>query len=230
MLNTMGETWATIRCQTLLTTIVSAQGELPEAERLARETLMLSRTLNDASSEALALKELGVLALRQGQPMEAQHHLRESRTLFKIMGDDFWLAWSLNHLGDALHVGSNDREAWETFREAYRVAQQAQGAPPALHAARGLADLLAQAGATEAAFELALHVAQHAAVTQDTKVLAEQLCANLESTLTPQQIDAVRAKAQSRTFEAAVEEILAQPPRHEQPQTFDRAREQPDWR
>ena len=56
-------------------------------------------------------------------------------------------------------------------------------------------------------------------MTQDTKVLAEQLCAKLESTLTPQQINAVRAKAQSRAFEAAVEEILAQPPLHQEPQT-----------
>jgi predicted ATPase len=209
LLKAMGETWATIRCQTLLTKIVSAQGDLPEAERLARETLALSRTINDSESEALALMDLGGLALRQGQHAEAQRHSRESVALLKIMGNDFWLAGSLNHLGDALHAAGDGPEAWATFREAYRVAQQAQAAPPALDAARGLADLLAQDGATEAAFELALHVAQHAAVTQATKALVEQLCATLASKLAPQQREVIRAKAQSRTFEAVVEEILA---------------------
>jgi tetratricopeptide (TPR) repeat protein len=212
LLNPTGETWATIRVQTQLAAVLSAQGALPEAERLSRETLALSRAVHDPWSEAQTLTELGGLMLRQGQPIEAQRQLRESITLFKMMGDDWSLARSLNYMGDALYAAGDGPAAWEMFRQAYRVAQQTQIAPSALYAARGLADVLAKAGAIESAFELALHVALHVAVAQNTKVLAEQCCAELESTLTPHQADAARAKAHSRSFEAAVEEILAQPP------------------
>src|SRR5262245_29505380 len=59
-----GESFATIRGQALVTAIASAQGDLSEAERLARETVALSRTFNDPWPEAQALLELGVLALR----------------------------------------------------------------------------------------------------------------------------------------------------------------------
>jgi hypothetical protein len=67
--------------------------------------------------------------------------------------------------------------------------------------------MLARAGETERALEFSTYVLNHTASTQDAKDRADQLRANLESQSTRQQIEAVRA--QTKTFEAVVEEILA---------------------
>jgi hypothetical protein len=124
-----------------------------------------------------------------------------------MLADDWSLARSLNRLGDALRAAGDGAGAWETFREAYCVAQQAQVASSALDAACGLADLLAQDGATEVALDLLTHILSHPASSQEAKDRAERLRAEVAAQLTPQQIQAAQARA--KPFEVVVAENLS---------------------
>ena len=60
------------------------------------------------------------------------------------------------------------------------------------------------------ALELALQVLDYAASSQSTKDYAGRLRSELEAQLTRQQVEAAQARAQARTFEAAVDEVLKQ--------------------
>jgi hypothetical protein len=78
----------------------------------------------------------------------------------------------------------------------------------ALDALSGIAALRARQGNIEQAFELALFVLSHPASVQDTKDRAARLRTELETQLTSQQIQAVQARAQAKTFDAIVNDAL----------------------
>jgi hypothetical protein len=71
-----------------------------------------------------------------------------------------------------------------------------------------VAALQAEEGNLEAALEMVMHVLQHPAHTQGVHSQAESLRANLESDLTAEQIDLIRARAQDKTQDALVRELL----------------------
>jgi hypothetical protein len=78
----------------------------------------------------------------------------------------------------------------------------------ALDALSGIAALRARQGNIEQAFELALFVLSHRASVQDTKDRAARLRTELETQLTSQQIQAVQARVQAKTFDAIVNDAL----------------------
>ena len=67
-----------------------------------------------------------------------------------------------------------------------------------------------QEGAGEQALELALHVLDYAVSSQSTTDYTGRLRADLEAHMTRQQVEAVKAWAQARTFEAVVDDVLKQ--------------------
>jgi hypothetical protein len=83
-----------------------------------------------------------------------------------------------------------------------------QAALVALDALMGLAMLRAQEGAGKVALEWVAHVLQHPASTQEARERAGQFRVKLEAQLTPQQIKAALAQAQTRSFEMVVQELL----------------------
>lgn len=84
------------------------------------------------------------------------------------------------------------------------------GVANAFDALVGLASLQAKQGDPERALELLLVVLNHPASLQITRNRASQQCAELEAKLVIQQVDSARVRAQSKTLEAVVEEVLKQ--------------------
>jgi len=60
------------------------------------------------------------------------------------------------------------------------------------------------------ALELAIHVLQHQASTQEAKNLAMQLSDKLESYLTQEQIEAVKERARSKSLDELVRQVLVE--------------------
>jgi len=208
-LKATGETLATIRNQVLLTTILSAQGEVAEAERLAHATLALNRTVNDPWSEARVLTELGVLGLRQGQPTQAQRQLRDGIAVMRELGEWRYVAQALNALGEASLMLGDDAEAQRCFLEGCQTTVAAQALPVALEALAGMAAVRMRAGASESALELLTQILGHPSSSQETKARAEQLRAEVERQLSPQQWEAAQARRRAKSFEAVVQEALS---------------------
>jgi len=92
-----------------------------------------------------------------------------------------------------------------------RIAIETRGTFIALEALVGLASLQAKQGNMEYALELLLIVLDHPAASfQATKDRAAHLRAELEAQLASQQIEVARIRAQAKTFEATVDEVLKQ--------------------
>jgi hypothetical protein len=116
---------------------------------------------------------------------------------------------SLVYLGEIKVAGGDLKEARRLFLEALPMALEVQAMPLALDALIGLAYLAARQGQAEQALEISICVSCHPASTQEAKDRAEQLDAELEAELPPQQITALLANAQALAFEKIVEQLLA---------------------
>jgi len=165
--------------------------------------------VNDPYSEAQALIELGVLALKQGQPTEAQRQLRGGIALLRELDEWWYIAQALKELGEATSMLGDDAEAQRCFLEGFKTAVAAQALPIALDALAGMAAVRVRAGATESALELLTQIIGHPSSSQETKARAEQLRAELERQLSPDQIKAAQARARAKSFDAVVQETLS---------------------
>jgi predicted ATPase/transcriptional regulator with XRE-family HTH domain len=185
-------------------------GHYEEAQAFLQESLTLCTQVGDRWGMGTAYRHLGLLALAQGDIAEAQSLIHKSLNLFNEFVTGWDIVLSLVFLGEAAVAAGDVSEARRIFLDALRQGMEAQTVPLALDALTGLAHVFAWAGETERALEFSIHVLHHSASTQDAKDRAEQLRLELESQLTRQQIEAVWAQA--KTFEAIVDEVLAEIP------------------
>ena len=116
----------------------------------------------------------------------------------------------LAEMSRSIFALGNDTEAERGWRESLRMATEIHRAPVVLEALAGLASLRAKKGDKEYALELLLIILNHPASIQETRSHAEQLRIELEAQLTSQQVKAVQARANAKTFETVVDEILKQ--------------------
>jgi hypothetical protein len=155
-----------------------------------------------------AYRHLGLLALAKGDPVGAQSYIHKSLDLFvgHITGWD--VVQSLVYLGEATAAAGELLEARRIFVDTLRGAMEAQTAPLAMDALTGLAKLQARAGQAEQALEFSAHVLCHPASTQQAKDSAAQVGQQLKSQLTPQQAEAAQARAQAKSLENLMAELL----------------------
>jgi hypothetical protein len=155
-----------------------------------------------------AYRFLGLAALAQNKLPEAETLIRYSLDVFNGFVTGWDIVLSLVYLGEIKATAGDFLAARKVFLEALPMALEVQATPLALDALIGLAHLEARAGQAEQALELALCVSYHPASTQEAKERAGQLCAELAAQLQPRQLEAVRARARSRSFEVMAKELL----------------------
>src|SRR5438270_166538 len=90
--------------------LATFQGDLDEAEALAKEGLALNRELGDQPGTAFSLYRLGWLAWLQGDAAVAHALMEESLALWRKVGHNIGIAYSLANLADmAQHLGQYAR-------------------------------------------------------------------------------------------------------------------------
>ena len=133
-------------CFNRLGDLATAQGNLPEAQRLFGKSLRIAQRLADSdpgnaawqSDLAVSLNKLGDLAKSQGNLPEAQRLFGESLRIAQRLADSDpanaeWqrdLAVSLNKLGDLAKSQGNLPEAQRLFGESLRIAQRLADSDP----------------------------------------------------------------------------------------------------
>jgi tetratricopeptide (TPR) repeat protein len=157
-----------------------------------------------------AYEGLGAVARAQGEQLQAVDMFRKCVDTFTELGGRFYAAHGLAEMGRSLFALGNETEAERAWHQSLRIASEIHGIPVALYALIGLASLLAKRGDMEHALEMTLIISNHQSSSHDTRNRAAHLRAELESQLTRHQVEAVQARVQSKTFEAAVEEVLKQ--------------------
>ena len=181
---------------------------LNEAQEYLAEALETTRVLDDRWGTGNALNFLGWLALKKGDLEAAESLMRESTKLFEDDGEQLLLAQALSDLGFILYEKNPASEARGLFLHALQIALHSQHTPAALYALAGIATIDAEMGAAERAVQLATYSRGHPASNFETKSRAENLCIELETRLTPQQLDSARARAESTTMNSVALELL----------------------
>ncbi len=197
-----------VLCLNYFSTTLYKLGEYAEAQALLHESLTLCSATGDRFGLGTALSHLGLVAKAQGQFQEAHYLFSESLTLFKEMGNRWDIARTLNHFGVVALALGECQDAKRAYIESLRNSIEANAVPDALNALVGLARASVCEGNREQALELCLQVLQHPAPGKEAYERAEQLRAQLVTELPPAIIDEAAGRMASRTFSAAVDELL----------------------
>lgn len=179
-----------------------ALGRTDEAQALLRDSCGLNLEIADRWGQAYALDLLAQVLCAQGQGTQAVSLLHQSLSLSREIGDRWGEVQALAHLGDTFRALGDDAQAWRAYGEAYVTARDTQMIPVALGVAIGIASLWQRQGLPERALGISLQVASHPFVTEEIKARAEQLRAQLEAQLTPQQIESAQASVPARSLDA----------------------------
>jgi predicted ATPase len=185
-------------------------GRYNEAEVCLHESLTLCSQVGDRWGMGTAYRYLGLTYLAQGKLAEAESYLNKSLEVFDKFVTGWDIARSLTYLGETAVAAGDVARADCIFRQALSTALEAHSTPLALDALIGLAELQARAGQAEQALEMALWVAHHPAAVAETKDRANQLHAELEGRLTPEQVEAIRLRQQTTPFETLANSILSE--------------------
>ena len=206
----LGDTILIAHVLSYLCRTTQSLGEYDEAEKLLRESLALSREIDYHYGVGMALDGLGQVASAQGNNDEARALFFESYNIFRQIGMTHRMSGVLNHQGfNSLALGDTTG-AQDSFRTALRIAHESGLMPSVLDALAGLMAYHADKEDFGEAFELAIYVLQHQASTQEAKNLARQLRDKLESRLTQEQIESAQERAQSKSFDELVRQVLAE--------------------
>jgi tetratricopeptide (TPR) repeat protein len=187
-------------------------GRHEEAQAFLQESLALSTQVGDRWGMGTAYRNLGLAALAQGDIPEAQSLIHRSLELVTALGTRWDIARSLIYLGEATAAAGDPSEARRILVDALQLTMELQAIPLAIDALMGLAHRQARTGDAEQALALSLCVLSHSASTQEAKDRAQQLHAQLESQLTPQQVEVVQERAQAKKFDVLVAELLSPSP------------------
>ncbi len=179
-----------------------------EAGAFLRESLALCTQVGDRWGMGTAYRYMGLAALAQGDITEAQSLIHKSLDIFTEVTTGWDIVQSLVYLGEAAAAADDPSEAGRNYLDALQLALEVQVISLALDALTGLAQLQARAGRAEQALALSICVLSHSASTQESKDRARQLRSQLESQLTPRQVEAVQARAEVKSFDALVAEFL----------------------
>jgi len=185
-----------------------ALGRFDDARKALEESVELNTSVGARWNLGHAFQGLGAVAQAQGEHRRAADLFLKAVDTFTELGGRFYIGQGLAQMGQSLFALGNDAEAERVWRESLRIAAEIRGMPVALEALVGLASLRAKRGDTTPALELLLIVLNHPASLQETKDRAAGLRAELEVQLTRQQVEAAQGRAQAKTFEAAVDELL----------------------
>jgi len=183
-------------------------GRYDEARTAFEESVTLNSYVGARWNLGSAYQGLGAVAQAQGKHQQAVAMFRKGVDTFTELGGRFYVGQGLAEMGRSVFALGNYAEAERVWRESLRIATETRGTPVALEALAGLASLRAKQGKMEHALELLLIVLIHPASVQETRDRAARLRLALETQLTSKQAEAAQARAQAKTFEAAVDEVL----------------------
>jgi predicted ATPase/DNA-binding XRE family transcriptional regulator len=185
-------------------------GRYAEGRAALEESVALALAVGDRWGTSYAYRGLGLIAQTLGDHQQAVTRFRQSLTTLSELGARQDVARLHTELSWSLFAQGDDAEAARGWRAALRMAGETSGTFIALEALVGLAMLQAKQGDIGQASALLLMVLHHPASMQATKQRAERLQRELAAQLTSQQVEAVQAYVQTKSFEAVVDEILKQ--------------------
>lgn len=186
-------------------------GRSDEAEAWLQKSLALRREFGNRWAVAFVLNNLGRLNLRRGHLAEARACVEESLAIRRHFDDPQGAASCLLNLGDIALAMEETETARERYVEGLQTAVAIQNESLTLTALLGMARVLLQSEKDETvlARELLALVAQHPAVTDETKDKAERLAAEVTARFPPEGAEGVQRRSEERSLAAVAADLLA---------------------
>lgn len=184
-------------------------GRYQEAKTFMQESIALCELTRNRWGMGTAYRFLGLAYLADGQCEEAQANLLKSLETF----GEYYVGWdivlTLNYLGDVALMTGDLSTAQKTYLDVLRSAVEAQATPIALDALLGLSRVRLQMGEPEQAYELAYHVLNHIAATQEAKDIACQVISEAEDQIDASQAQAIREESLHQPLTGIVQTLLS---------------------
>lgn len=207
----LGDPLATEHCLLSLSAAASRLDQDEEARRWAQESLEISKALQHRSGIAYALKWLGLITHKLGETERSQDLLLQSVAEFREIGDVTLMADALVDLAVLTRGLGEGTRAKQYLLQALQAAIETQTEHTALLALTEIAGIEGDRGNAERALEWVTYCLQHPSTDREISDRAEALRAALVARLSAMQVEAAQERAQSRTLEGLVQEILAAP-------------------
>jgi tetratricopeptide (TPR) repeat protein len=147
--------------------------------------------------------------MAEGQYTEAEACFQKCMEIFSEYSEGWDVAMTFNYLGEAKLMAGNFNEAKKNYRDALRLALQANAIPVALDALLGVAQIYGYTGKSKYAFELSQCALNHPLGTQETRERAEQLLKKLSTkSKLKKQGNSRSTNPQIKTFDQIIAEVL----------------------
>ncbi len=208
LFKTVGDQRLTEICGSFLARVACAQGNYAEAQDLSRQSLRLSREIDHLWGIGLALGALGTAIYYMGDPLEAYQLLQESLALLKTTGETWGITITLSSLAHGTYASGAYQEARRYALEALEVAWGAKIVPLVLDALVVVAQVRVAKGERESALEVLGHSLEHLASSAGTREKAGRLLAELENSVAPQVMAAIKDQWTVQTLEKVVGKVL----------------------
>jgi tetratricopeptide (TPR) repeat protein len=132
---------------------LDACGHYEEAVRIHSDARVAAAASGDRVAEALALTNLGVVAIRQGEDQQATGYLQEAHGLYRDSSDLIGQARTLHNLGILDHRCDRDDRAVRQIQQAIRLFREAGDRVGHIHSISFLGKVHSQLGNYELAAE-----------------------------------------------------------------------------
>lgn len=183
-------------------------GRIQQARAFMQESIALCEQSKNHWGLGTAYRYMGLATMAGGQYDEAKTYFRKSLDVHQGSSIGWDIARTLAYLADVTMMSGELPEAQAHYLEALRVSLDASSIPIALDALHGLGELAERRGNAEDALRLYYHVLGHPSSEEKTRERVDRLRAELESTLSQEQIDAARIASQTKSFDSLVRELL----------------------
>lgn len=178
-----------------------------EVEKNMRESVELCTQSGNRWGMATAYRFWGLAALAQKKLEQAESLINKSLEIYREIVTGYDILLCQIYLGEVKAALNDTDEAKRLFVKSVRMGMEIQLLPLVLDALTGLADLCARSDEIELALELAASVADHAAATQEAKLRAEKLVAEITPHLSGQQIETIQVQARQKNFVEMIERV-----------------------
>lgn len=181
-------------------------GDLSEAQRVLQESLELSYQSGNKRQTAYNQRILGQIAIASGQYDPAKEYLQESVNQLSHYGDSPDLAIALVYLGKCLVASQEMETARREIQKAIRIGRTFNILYLTYWGLTNLARIFMEEGQQEPALEIALVLKKYSVDPKIARDEYSKLLADLQTRLSPKQIDA----ATERTEGMGIESLLIQ--------------------
>lgn len=179
-------------------------GRFGEARRAIEESIVINRSVEDRWGLGSAYRGLGLMEQEQGRHAEALEAFQQSRSVLADLGARWEEARVLTDMGRSIFAQGRGTEAEKIWRESIDLAVASRGVPLILDALTGIAQIRIKEANFKEAYTLLLNILASSATTQETRSRATSLRAELESQLTPQEVESLQTRKDAQDLDAIV--------------------------